>query len=358
MVEANLESATSGRDNNLDIIRLFAAIMILFSHAFILSGSAEPKTPFYNDSYGSLGLDIFFVMSGFLITQSYLRTRNPARFIWSRVLRIFPALFCVVILSAFIIGPLVTILPMYMYLTHPQTYSYLLTLSLYIGHNSLPGVFPHNSFPFAVNGSLWMLKYLVAFYVLVLFLGITRILEKKRIILMIFLLCLVLNYLNVGTSLFLYMISIDQTLRLFLYFGLGMVAYLHRGWIRMDISNFVFCVLILVIASVKNGFNDSFFVFVLSYMVLYLGFHKRIYISWFSKIGDFSYGVFIYSFPVQQTLVYLYGGKMNPWVNFAISLVVSLILGALSWHLCEKRLLKFKSLPFSRSNKILESIYI
>ena len=358
MVEANLESVISGRENNLNIIRLFAAFMILFSHAFILSGSTEPKTPFYNESYGALGLDIFFVMSGFLITQSYLGTPNPARFIWSRVLRIFPALFCVVTLSAFVLGPMVTTLPVYTYLTQSQTYSYLLALTLFIGPNSLPGVFPHNPFAFAVNGSLWMLKYMVAFYALVLFLGITKVLDKKRIILMMFLLCLVLHHLNVGKSLFLFMISIDQTLRLFLYFGLGMAAYLYRDSIPMDISYLIFCVLVLVIASVKNGLHDSLFVFVLTYMVLYIGFHKRIYISWFAKIGDFSYGVFIYSFPVQQTVVHLYGGKMDPWVNFAISLVVSLILGALSWHLCEKRLLKFKSLPFSRSSKILESVYM
>lgn len=203
-----------------------------------------------------------------------------------------------------------------------------------------------------------MLKYMVAFYALVLFLGITNVLYKKRIILMIFLLFLVLHHLNVGKSLFLFMISIDQTLRLFLYFGLGMVAYLYRDSIPLDISYFVFCALILIIASMKDGLHDSLFVFILTYMVLYFGFHKRTYISWFSKIGDFSYGVFIYSFPVQQTVVYLYGGKMDPWVNFSISLIISLALGALSWHILEKRFLKLKALPFYRSKKTLESAYI
>ena len=99
---------------------------------------------------------------------------------------------------------------------------------------------------------------------------------------------------------FVFMPSIDRAVRLFLYFGLGMVAYLYRDSIPMDIAYFVFCVLVLVIASMKNGLNDSLFVFVLTYMVLYLGFHKRIYLSWFSKIGDFSYGVFIYSSPFSK----------------------------------------------------------
>ena len=354
MVETNLGNVISSRENNLDIIRLVAVIMVLFSHAFILSGSKEPVALFYIGSYGTLGLNIFFVISGLLITQSYLRTRNPARFIWSRALRILPALFCVVSLSAFILGPLVTTLPLNAYFTNCRTYAYLLTLTLFIGPNRLPGVFTNNSSGPAINGSLWMLKYMIGFYGFVLFLGITKILDRKRIILMIFLLCLVLHDLNVGESLYLIMFGVDDTIRLFLYFGLGMVAYHYRDLIPINTSYFAFCVLTLVIASIKNGLNESLFVFILTYMVLYLGFHKRIYISWFSKIGDFSYGVFIYSFPVQQTVVHLYGGKMDPWVNISISLVVSLLLGALSWHLCEKRFLKLKALPTAFFSKYQE----
>lgn len=358
MDNSNLESVINGRENNLNIIRLFAIIMVLYSHSFILSGSSEPSPPFFNGGYGPIGLNIFFVISGFLITHSYLRTQNPKRFLWSRVLRIFPALFCVVTLSAFVLGPLVTTLPLDAYFTNPQTYSYLLVFTLFIGHGVLPGVFTQNPYPFAVNGALWVLKYMVAFYALVLFLGITKVLDKKRIILMMFLLCLVLHHLNVGKSLYLFMISIDQTLRLFTYFGLGMVAYLYRDSLPIDIAYFVFCVLVLVIASVQKGLNESLFVFILTYMVLYVGYNKRIYLSRFSKIDDISYGVFIYSFPVQQTVVYLYGGKMNPWINFSISLVISLVLGALSWYICEKRFLKLKDLPFSRSKKTIESAHI
>lgn len=335
----------SSRENNLNIIRLFAVFMVLFSHAFILSGSKEPVALFYKGSYGTLGLNIFFVMSGFLITQSYLKTKNPIRFIWSRVLRIYPALFCVVLMSAFILGPLVTTLPPDKYFTNSRTYSYILTLTLFIGPNRLPGVFFDNSFAAAINGSLWMLKYLVAFYAFVLLLGITKMLERKSFIVMIFFLCLILNHFNVGKSLYLLMFGVDETIRLFLYFGLGMMAYCYRDLIPISTLYFAFCVLILTVASVTNGLSESLFVFVLTYMVLYIVYYKKIYIPWFSKIGDFSYGVFIYSFPVQQTIVHLYGGKMDPLINIPISLLFSLFLGILSWHICEKRFLGLKTLP-------------
>ncbi len=353
MDKPNLESVIKGRENNLNIIRLLAITMVLFSHSFALSGSPEPTPPFFNGSYGALGLDILFVMSGLLITQSYLREQNPKRFIWSRALRIFPALFCVVTLSAFVLGPLVTTLPLDEYFTERQTYGYLLSFTLLTVHFRLPGVFAQNPYAFSVNGSLWMLQYMIAFYVLVLFLGITKVLDKKRIIFMLFFLCVVLHHLNAGKSLFLFGFSIEQTLRLFTYFGLGMVAYLYKDLLTMDISCFVFCVLVLVLASVKVGLNESLFVFVLAYMVLYLAFNKKIYLSWFSKIDDISYGVFLYSFPVQQTVVHLYGGKMPPWLNLSISIVVSLALGALSWYACEKHFLKLKDLPFSRPKKTI-----
>lgn len=329
-------------------MRLIAAFMVVFSHSFILSGSREPVTLFYNGSYGTLGLNIFFVMSGFLIAQSYLRTRNTAHFAWSRALRIFPALFCVVALSAFVVGPLVTILPIEEYLTNTKTYSYLLSVTLFNKQNNLPGVFANNAFRYSVNGSLWMLKYMVAFYAFVLILGVTKILDKKHIILAMFLSCLVLHLLNVGKSTYVFMFSISETVRLFMYFGLGMVTYLYRDSIPMAWPYFNLCVIILVIASAMNGLNDSLFVFVLTYLVLFFGFCKQLYVPLFSKIGDFSYGVFIYSFPVQQTVVHLYGGKMNPSLNFTISLLVSIALGAMSWHFCEQKFLHLKDLPFSR----------
>src|SRR5664280_330160 len=144
MDKQNLESVIKGRENNLVIIRILAVIMVLYSHSFILSGSAEPSPPFFNGGYGPIGLNIFFVISGFLITQSYLRTPNPARFIWSRALRILPGLFCVVTLCAFVLGPLVTTLPLDSYFTNLQTYAYLLLITIFIGHNTLPGVFAHN----------------------------------------------------------------------------------------------------------------------------------------------------------------------------------------------------------------------
>lgn len=344
----NLGRIIGGRENNLNLIRLIAAFMVVFSHSFILSGNREPVTLFYNGSYGTLGLNIFFVMSGFLITKSYLRTQNPALFIWARVLRIFPALFCVVILSAFIIGPLITTLPIEEYLTNTKTYSYLLAVTLFNKQNHLPGVFASNSFRYSINGSLWMLKYMVAFYAFVLFLGVTKILNKKHVILAVFLSCLLLHQLNVGKSTYVLMFSISETVRLFMYFGLGMVSYLYRDSIPIDRPYFNLCVIILAIASAMNGLNDSLLVFVLTYLMLFFAFYDGFYIPWFSKIGDFSYGVFIYSFPVQQTVVHLHGGRMDPWLNFTISLLVSIALGAMSWHFCEQRFLHLKDLPFSR----------
>ena len=146
----NLKDATmlgqwsEGRNNNLDALRLIGAVLVIFAHSFAIHGLPDVMPPFYKRHYGLLGVDIFFIISGcgFLITQSYLRSRNPIRFIWARFLRIFPALVAVTLFLTFILGPFLTTLYLKEYLTHPWTRTYLVgVLSLYgvTKYTVLPG---------------------------------------------------------------------------------------------------------------------------------------------------------------------------------------------------------------------------
>src|SRR5208283_3958352 len=165
-----LADYTSGRKNNLDVIRLAAALMVIFSHSFGLAINWVPKVPFYkgidnglgflDNNFALLGLQIFFIVSGFLITKSYMDNRDPVRFLWARFLRIFPALICVILITTFVIGPLFTVHPLVIYLTSGPTYSYLSNITLYGYTASLPGVFNNT----ALNVPLWTLKYEFAFY--------------------------------------------------------------------------------------------------------------------------------------------------------------------------------------------------
>jgi peptidoglycan/LPS O-acetylase OafA/YrhL len=342
MGNIKLNILVKGGDNSLNCIRMIAIVMVLYSHSFILSGSTEPTPPFLDGGYGPIGLNIFFILSGFLIPQSYMRSKNAKSFIIARILRILPGLAGVLTLCVCVLGPMVTTLPLGVYITNPNTYSHLLLLSLFFGSYNLPGVFENNHFPLVVNGSLWALKYIVLFYVVVLVLGTIKLLNNKRFILSMFLLCFCLYHLKLEDSSYFFMINTVQALRLFTYFSLGILAYLYKNYIPIDILYFILCIAVLIITSFIGGLNEAVFMFVLSYIVIYIGFNKRISPYCFCKSVDISYGVFIYSFPVQQTLVHLYGGKMNPWINFSLSLSLSIGLAALSWCIFEKRAQKLK----------------
>ena len=324
---------TEGRNNNLDALRLVGAVLVIFAHSFPIHGLPDVVPPFYK-SYGTLGVAIFFIISGFLITQSYIRSKNPVRFIWARFLRIFPALIVVTLFLVFILGPLLTTLPKVEYFLHPWTRTYLRgAISLYevTRYTVLPGVFMSNPIV-QTNGPLWTLQYEWSFYIVVLLLGITTLLQRRWVVPSLFVFSLVLTYLNVGGDSNLYWTPVRFLPAFFMYFIFGALAFLYRDQIPMSLGAFLFVVVMLGIVSLKDGFSDHLFVFFLGYLVLYLGFSPKVRLSWLTKNGDFSYGLYIWGWPVQQTVFYFLGHAVNVWIQFLVSLVIALFFAILSWH--------------------------
>ena len=141
--------------NSLDLLRLGAAIMVLYSHQYALLGLAEPAFLGLN-SFGGVGVALFFFLSGFLVSASWERDPDIVRFFTRRSLRIFPGLWFVFVLSFFLLGPLLTTLPLDDYFSSTTTWRYLGTAAL-VSSNVLPGVFADNPMPLVINGSLWSL---------------------------------------------------------------------------------------------------------------------------------------------------------------------------------------------------------
>jgi peptidoglycan/LPS O-acetylase OafA/YrhL len=339
---------TSNRDNNFDALRLVGAILVIFAHSFAIVGLPNMMPPFYTYHYGVLGVDIFFIISGFLITQSYLRSNNPGRFIWSRFIRIFPALILVTLTLVFVLGPLLTTLSNEEYFTHPWTYSYLRgALSLYevTRYTVLPGVFMDNVYV-QMNGPLWTLQYEWTFYLVVLILGLTTFLKKKGLVTSLFVISLVLASFNISGDANIYWTPICWLPIFFMYFCFGSLACLYQDQIRLTWGMLLLVVTVLVLASLKGGLTDAIFVFCLGYLVLFLGLSPQIRLSWLTRSGDYSYGLYIWGWPVQQTVFHFLGRGVNVWIEFVISLCLALVMAALSWHLLEKRVLKLKNAHF------------
>ncbi|HEX8706602.1 MAG TPA: acyltransferase [Myxococcaceae bacterium] len=346
-----LRQCLDGRRNNLDFIRFVAAAGVIFSHAFPLAqgtGTREPLQDFTRGqmTLGLLCVAVFLVISGVLITQSFERTPSLARFTWARVLRIFPGLGVALLLSAFLLGPVLTEAPLGAYFSSPEPYLYVLrNFTLYAPQWELPGVFTGNVYPGAVNGSLWTLKYEVGFYLLVAGLGAAGLL-RRWVALAGWVAAAAVPFVPyVGPRLGFWP-------ELYLYFGGGLALYLLRGRVRMSPWVALGCLAVLgVTAQLGVGFRYA----VGScgaYLVLYLAFLPS-RLSGFARHGDFSYGVYIYAFPVQQLVTALLGGRTEWWVNAALSLPGVVALAALSWRLVEQPALRLKGSPPSLLMRVL-----
>jgi peptidoglycan/LPS O-acetylase OafA/YrhL len=175
-----------GRNNNFDALRLLAAISVIFSHSFLIAEGTQDNEPLIlltsNQAIlGLAGVFVFFAISGFLVTQSFERTPNPWQFLAKRALRIFPGLFVATLVSALVLGPIVTNLTLAGYLSRLQPYEYVIgnTLLDQTVHE-LPGVwFADNGVGLEVNGSLWTLRIEFLMYLMVLVLGVLRLLTVR-----------------------------------------------------------------------------------------------------------------------------------------------------------------------------------
>jgi peptidoglycan/LPS O-acetylase OafA/YrhL len=77
-----------------------------------------------------------------------------------------------------------------------------------------------------------------------------------------------------------------------------------------------------------------------AYLVLWAAFHPLFRLHGFSKYGDFSYGMYLYAFPIQQLLVMHNSGSMNPYALFALAWPLSILAGMLSWYVVERPFLR------------------
>ena len=175
--------------NNFDFIRLVAALLVIEGHSFALSdiNLIEPFSRLVKSTYsGEIAVDIFFLISGYLITKSYLSSGDLFKYVLSRVLRIMPGLMVCCLLTVFLIIPLVFYLTETLpnnYFHQLSTYKYLYNILLYPLQFTINGIsFSKGVFGDAINGSLWTLSYEFTCYIMIAVLGIIRLLKKETVI--------------------------------------------------------------------------------------------------------------------------------------------------------------------------------
>lgn len=343
------------RRNSFDLIRLSAAILVLFSHCFPLTRQ-DASEPFIGHTafgtFGELAVDAFFVISGYLVAGSYIRGSGPLDFVVKRALRLLPALFVAVLLTVLVLGPLVTTLPLQQYFAHDQTRHYLRNLFLDIQYY-LPFVFTANPYPGAVNGSLWTLPLEALMYLLVMGLGMCKMLTVRGCaIAIIGFACLhfaVPSTVFTENGVVLRLMPYADLTRLgTLYFMGAVLVFTPVRWLR---KNALFWALLVApIMFTQSPMAKLLSLMALAYVTIAVAHWKSETADTITKMGDYSYGVYVYAFPVQQTCVMLLGNNPSPDAVLITSLPVTLALACASWHLVEKPALRLKNVfTFSKN---------
>lgn len=320
-----------------DYLRIVLALAVMFWHAALVAYGDAIKgmaNPYALLSFRPV-LPLFFALSGFLVSSSLNRLGALTPFLVNRGLRIAPALFVEVVFSALILGPLLTAYPLPRYFGDPQFADYFKNVIGWV-HFTLPGVFAdpaQNPYPDVVNVSLWTVPFELECYLalsavfLLRFAGYTRVLVAALVAGMV-----VLTW---RTPLDIYEggnINVPARM-LVLFFLAGAIVYQFRH--RLPSSPplaigalAVSCVLLTsVIGTVLS-------VLPIAYCVATLGCTNAPK-NRLLRSGDYSYGIYLYAFPIQQATV-LMVGPGRPWLCLALSLLCVAGFAAFSWHFVEK----------------------
>lgn len=347
-----------------DAMRIALALSVLFTHTGLLRVATPeaalapvvPFAPLQQWAFDFAILPMFFALSGFLVAGSAERL-SVGQFLINRGLRIVPALAVEIVLSALVLGPLLTIYGFWQYISDPLFARYFLNILGNI-HYELPGVFLSNPQPNIVNGSLWTVPHELTCYALLVACLVIGLYRRRFLMLLV-----TLALFGVSMAIFLcgrfgialpyqdalnYVFVTRGAARLVPLFLVGILFYQYRDRIPYRLA-YAVTALVAYVAIAAFGSPDwmvnPVFSFVtaplFAYVVTYAGLSEKFVFKPLSR-GDYSYGIYLYGYPLQQTMVHT-----MPWIDnraafFALSVAAASAMAIFSWHVIEKPILRLR----------------
>jgi len=311
--------------NLFDVLRLLAASMVIVGHSWSLLG-LEGVPTLAGITIHHLGVYVFFAISGFLLSTSWARSPRAGAFMIRRCLRIFTALFLVVLATVFVIGPMLTAHAMTDYWQSATTWRYLINLTL-VAQYDLPGVFLGNE-QSAVNGSLWSLGPEFCCYLLVMTLGVlgARFSVVAR------------TMLGAAVMGAIVLVPMDRPLRV----TATAVAFFIAGSLLSGVRDAaklpLWPVFVGALALVPLGgtLGTIAAVAAVPYGVVAVGSRSSTLATAVRRLGDPSYGMYLWGFPAQQIVISVHGPPPL-LADIVVVLLLATAAGYASWHLLEKR---------------------
>jgi peptidoglycan/LPS O-acetylase OafA/YrhL len=324
------------RPSGFDYMRLMLAIGVIAMHSVIVCYGPLVELEFWKSAARPFIREIlpaFFALSGFLVAGSLERSKTLLMFLGLRVIRIFPALSVEVLLSALIIGPIFTSLSLSEYVSHPLFHRYFLNL---IGDVQfrLPGVFARNPFPEVVNGQMWTVPYELYCYLTLAALALVR--KRWAVpVATVVITAMYIVYKLQGGALLSEVRGPIPGVMLLVCFLAGVAIYLYRDVLPFSRIGAVICLLISMILLSMVPYGEYLAPWLIAYATVGIGLlnpRRTVVIDG----ADYSYGLFLYGYPIQQALA-----ATGPWaqiwyVNILVTLAVGTVFAGFSYRIVEK----------------------
>ena len=333
--------------NSIGFLRYVLAALVVVHHAFVLNGLPDPSTAWTKGQFdlGIVAVTGFFVLSGFLIARSADRTR-PLRYLWHRLLRIMPAFWVCLIVSALVFAPTFWIvehgsLAGFRSIEHRPPLGYVIAnAGLFINQTAIDGMLSTNPYRSAINGSLWTLSYEFVWYLITGALAIAGVLGRPRLAVAVIAVLIGLHFAGDSNPLSsVPVVGYGIASRFGPAFGLGIRAYLWRAKVPRADRLAVVAAAAMVVGVVSRTVP---FVSVpaLAYLLLWAAW--RLPVRQFDSRWDLSYGLYIYAFPVQQGLALLGSPQLPVPVSAALALAIASGLALISYVVVERPALRLK----------------
>ncbi|MEQ1573690.1 MAG: acyltransferase [Vicinamibacterales bacterium] len=324
---------SASRFPGFDGLRLLAAVSVIFSHAFLLATGSEATEPLVRllgpgNIFGLYGVFTFFIISGFLLARSLSANPQPITYAVNRTLRILPGfLFCIA-LTAFVLGPAFSQMPLRDYSSRADVGTFLRMSISTLGDWPLPGVFAYKgAYATVANGSLWSLHYEALSYILLLVFWMSlrshTLVAAAGSLLTLLVWCSPVVAKRIP--------SVAYTLP---YFSAGVAMSWFQAKYGTRRLGAVISALGLIIAA-AYGLQAYAFAIFGAYLVVYFAERKNAGSKIALAIGDCSYGLYLFGWPAEQVVKQLTGTE-SALALFLLATPLAFLLALLSYHAVEK----------------------
>jgi len=349
-------------ENGFDAARLVLATLVVFEHSYYLPFNSYAHEPLFVWSrgqidFGGVAVDFFFVLSGFLITRSWILTGSPVRYLRKRIARICPGFFLASLLTIMIAAASAESIAMFLStLDIPGTIVRILSL-----HQPGVSAFPDNPMKGVIDGPLWTIRFEFDCYLIVAALGTLGLLGRPAVTALFVMFgasyvlqsngYLPFHIIDQGPLAILISNPILWP-RLFTYFLAGACFYLWRDLIPKSAAVAIACALAIGL-TVAFGWAELALVIAGTYLLFFVALSIVAVPRIRGRRLDLSYGIYLYGFPIQQIIIACSGQTITPIPLFAIALPVTCLVALLSWIFVERPALQWSvnrrsSLPLDR----------